>query len=106
MSSELPEEKATPLWQLILVQFQDQLVLILFGCRIGFFLYWRFFEENEGSAWGAFIEPLVILLILIANATVGVLQESSAEKSIGALKSLCSGSKHKWCVMMVHCTKY
>lgn len=81
--NEFPPEKGTPLWLLILKQFTDLLVIILILAALVSFIL-AFFEEEDVTT--AFIEPLVIVLILVVNATVGVLQESSAEAAVEALK--------------------
>lgn len=57
----LEEEPPTPLWQLVLEQFKDQLVLILLGSAVVSFVL-ALFEEDEG--WTAFVDPIVVSVIL------------------------------------------
>jgi magnesium-transporting ATPase (P-type) len=58
-STAIAEDPPTPLWELILEQFKDQLVIILLGsAAISFVL--ALFEE--GGGWTAFVDPAVVCL--------------------------------------------
>ncbi|PKI68180.1 hypothetical protein CRG98_011479 [Punica granatum] len=89
--NELEKHEGSSIWSLILDQFNDTLVRILLGAAIiSFVLAWYDGEEGGEMEITAFVEPLVIFLILIVNAIVGVWQENNAEKALEALKEIQS----------------
>lgn len=89
--NELEKHEGTSIFQLILEQFSDTLVrILLVAAIVSFVLAWYDGEEGGEMEITAFVEPLVIFLILIVNAIVGIWQESNAEKALEALKEIQS----------------
>ena len=97
--NELDKEPGKPLWKLVLEQFDDALVkILLLAAGISFVL--AAIEEDSHEGIRAYIEPLVIVLILVINAVVGVWQESNAESALEALKEM--QSEHAKCLRNGH----
>ncbi|XP_072972020.1 calcium-transporting ATPase 3, endoplasmic reticulum-type isoform X2 [Typha angustifolia] len=80
----LPQEGSTPLWKLILKQFDDLLVKILIAAAVVSFLLALI---NGETGLTAFLESSVIFMILAANAAVGVITETNAEKALEELRA-------------------
>jgi magnesium-transporting ATPase (P-type) len=84
--NELEEEEKETIFQKVMEQFEDILVRILLVAAIISFVIALTGNGEEG--FSAYVEPFVILLILIANAVIGVWQDINADKAIEALKKL------------------
>lgn len=81
-ANKLTEAKKKTLVSMFIEQFSDFMVLVLLmAAGISFFT-----AIADGS--GDFIDPIMILVIVILNAVMGVVQENKAERAIEALKKL------------------
>lgn len=80
--NELKSKKATPLILRFLSQFADFMILVLMVAALISFLA----SAARGEA--DYIDPIIIFTIIILNASIGVIQEAKAEKSLEALKKL------------------
>jgi len=78
-ANELAAPAVIPAWRKLLAQFQDLLILILIGAAIVSF-----------AISGELKTPLVVLVVVVFNATLGFIQENRAEKSLDALRKMLS----------------
>jgi Ca2+-transporting ATPase len=83
-ANKLKAKKPTPLLFRFLSQFADFMILVLIAAALLSF----FTSYLRGEA--DFIDPIIIFTIIILNASMGVLQEAKAEKSLEALKKLAA----------------
>ncbi len=81
--NRLREKKKKTNLQRFAEQFKDVMILILIAAAIISFVV-----ACTGHDPKEFFEPALILLIVILNATMGVIQESKAEKALEALQNL------------------
>ena len=83
--NKLKEPKKKSNIQRFFDQFKDVMIVILIIAAIISFIVAIYEKEAK-----EFLEPVLIMLIVILNAVMGVLQESKAEKALEALKNLSS----------------
>ncbi|MFY9312702.1 MAG: calcium-transporting P-type ATPase, PMR1-type [Tepidanaerobacteraceae bacterium] len=76
--NELISKEGPTIWQMLLSQFQDFLVLILIGASL------------VSALIGEVTDSVVIILIVVLNATLGVVQEFKANKALEALKKMAA----------------
>ena len=75
--NELPEARRDPAWRRLLAQLRELLTLVLLGAAAVSF-----------AVSGELKTPLVVLAVVVLNSVIGFVQESRAEASLDALRSM------------------
>ena len=93
------EEKAKKTWiQIFLEQLNNPMIFVLFGAilvTIAVSIYDTIVYIKEGNAFnfleaGDWPDVIIILMVILLNATIGTVQEVKAQTSLEALKKLSS----------------
>jgi P-type Ca2+ transporter type 2C len=85
--NRLKSAPETPWWKRLLEQFENFLVIILIVATVISAVEWLLQDPRETALP---YEAIVILAIVILNATLGFIQEARAEKSVRALMALAA----------------
>ena len=85
-TNELEAEEEKSLWEKIKENFEDLLARILLLAATISFIIALTGDGDEGIA--AYVEPFVILLILVLNAMVAIYQDNDAGSALEALKNM------------------
>lgn len=89
--NEFHEHAKESIWEKILEQLTDPMVKLLLIAAVISFIISNFTSEDKSDGdLPVWIEPLVIFLIIVANALIGIYQDYKAEKSVESLRSLSS----------------
>lgn len=87
--NKLAEQKKKSMFVRFLEQFKDVMIIILLiaACvSFGVICYQVFVTGEESPI--EFVEPALIVFIVVLNAIMGLVQESKAEKALEALKNM------------------
>lgn len=87
--NKLAEQKKKSMFVRFLEQFKDVMIIILLiaACvSFGVICYQVFVTGEESPI--EFVEPALIIFIVVLNAVMGLVQESKAEKALEALKNM------------------
>lgn len=84
----LEAKKGKNLLQKFLAQFADFMIIVLICAAILSLIVSYMDGEPD------FVDPVIILMIIILNAFLGVLQETRAEKALEALKKMSAPTAH------------
>lgn len=89
--NKLAEGKRTPLWRKFLAQLADPMIIILI-CAAAVSAIIAVVETHGHATVGDFADVIIIMAVVLINATLGVLQESKAEAAIEALKQMTAAT--------------
>ena len=82
--NKLEQKKEKSIFRRFFEQLSDYMVIILLIAAVVSFVT----SIMQGEA--DFVDPIIILIIVVLNATIGVFQENKAEKALEALKKMSS----------------